>query len=247
MSTETPPTASTLEDYLDLLQAFAEHGIDYVVIGGCAVGAYARHLGETVFSNDLDLLVTQPALDRVIAEASSLGVVVEKVPQPRSVPVALLAWRQREVNLLTATQGLPPPDIEARSAREFEFEAGPRLAILLADPFDLLRNKLAVNRPKDAPHSAILRRFIREEVVYAFKNESDPRARIAPAERLLTVLDSPTLDEDLASRLIPLARSDVDFRFLAHRVPVALLGRVLAGAPETCRADIARTAHVRGA
>src|SRR5512138_42879 len=41
MSTETPPTASTLEDYLDLLQALAEHGIDYVVIGGCAVAAYA--------------------------------------------------------------------------------------------------------------------------------------------------------------------------------------------------------------
>jgi hypothetical protein len=40
MSTETPPTASPVDAYLDLLQALAEHGIDYVVIGGCAVGAY---------------------------------------------------------------------------------------------------------------------------------------------------------------------------------------------------------------
>lgn len=42
MPTKTPPTASPLDAYLDLLQALAEHGIDYVVIGGCAVGAYAN-------------------------------------------------------------------------------------------------------------------------------------------------------------------------------------------------------------
>lgn len=116
MSTQTAPTASALGDYLDLLQALAEHGIEYVVIGGCAVSAYARHLDEAVFSNDLDLLVTGPALDRVVAEASSLELVVEKLPEPRSVPVALLAWRNREVNLLTSTHGLPPADVEARSA-----------------------------------------------------------------------------------------------------------------------------------
>jgi hypothetical protein len=39
MLPETPPTASPLDDYLDLLQALAEHGIEYVVIGGCAVAA----------------------------------------------------------------------------------------------------------------------------------------------------------------------------------------------------------------
>lgn len=245
MSTETPPTASTLEDYLDLLQALAEHGIDYVVIGGCAVAAYARHFGETVFSNDLDLLVTQPALDRVIAEAPLLQLTVEKMPEPRSVPVALLAWRKRELNLLTSTRGLPPADVEARSAREFEGGSG-RLPILVADPFDLLRNKLAVNRPKDVPHIAILKRFICEEVVHAFQNEIDPRSRIAPAERLLAVLDAPVLDDELASRLIPLAKSDVDFRFLAHRVPAGDLERVVAAAPAPFRADLTRIARTRG-
>jgi hypothetical protein len=34
---------------------------------------------------------------------------------------------------------------------------------LIADPFDLLRNKVSVNRPKDQPHIAILRRFLDEE------------------------------------------------------------------------------------
>jgi hypothetical protein len=246
MSTETTPPASPVEDYLDLLQALAEHGIDYVVIGGCAVAAYARHLGEAVFSNDLDLLVTRPALDRVIAEASSLGLTVEKLPAPRSVPVALLVWRQREVNLLTSTHGLPPADVEARSAREFEGNVAGRLPILIADPFDLLRNKLSVNRPKDLPHIALLERFIREEVVHAFQSETDPRARIAPAERLLAIREAHVLDEELASRLIPLARTIVDFRFFAHRVPTSHVDEVVAGAPEVFRAEIARIARARG-
>jgi hypothetical protein len=246
MSPQTPPTASPLEDYLDLLQALAEHGIEYVVIGGCAVAAYARQVGETVFSNDLDLLVTQPALDRVLAEAASLGLVVEKVPEPRSVPVALLAWRRREINLLTASNGLPPADIEARSAREFESPASGRLPILVADPFDLLRNKLAVNRPKDLPHIEILRRFIVEEAVHAFQDETDPRARIAPAERLLAVFGTQTLDRELASRLIPLARMASDFRFLAHRVPAENRDQIVAEAPESLRPDIARIAGKRG-
>jgi hypothetical protein len=106
---------------------------------------------------------------------------VEKMPAQRSVPVALLAWREREVNLLTSMRGLPPADVEARSAREFEGSTG-RLPILVADPFDHLRNKLAVNRPKDAPHIAILKRFICEEAVHAFENESDPCSHRAGRE-----------------------------------------------------------------
>jgi hypothetical protein len=247
MPTKTSPTPSPLDAYLDLLQALAEHGIDYVVIGGCAVGAYARQIHETVFSNDLDLLVTQPALDRIIAEAQSLGLVLVKLPTPQSVPVALFAWQEHEVNLLTSTHGLPPADVEARSAREFEASAPGKLPILVADPFDLLRNKLSVSRPKDEPHITILKRFIHEEAVHAFQSESDPRARIAPAERLLAVLGTQILNVDLAARLIPLAKSSVDFRFLAHRVPASQLARLVAAAPEIFRADIEQLARARGA
>jgi hypothetical protein len=181
----------------------------------------------------------------VLAEATSLGLVVGKVPEPRNVPVALLAWRSHEVNLLTASSGLPPADIEARSAREFESRTPGRLPILVADPFDLLRNKLSVNRPKDLPHIEILRRFIVEEAVHAFQNETDPRARIAPAERMLAVLGEQTLDKEIAARLISLARDAVDFRFLAHRAPTGELDRVVAAAPEALRADIARIARTR--
>jgi hypothetical protein len=227
--TETPQTAPTLEDYLDLFQSIADLGLEVVVIGGCAVGAYARLIGETVVSTDLDLLVTQNALETVVADGAAIGARVEKLPVPRAVPVAVLTWRSHEINLLTGSIGLPPPDVEARAAREFPLRRGSQESVvLIADPYDLLRNKLAVNRAKDQAHIELLRRFLDEEVVHAFVHEHEPRARLAPAERLLEVLGAAALDESLAARLVPLARTPADFRFLAHRVPTEALGQQLA-------------------
>ncbi len=244
----TPPAkaASALEDFLDLFEAVGAAGIDYVVIGGCAVAAYARLIGETVFSNDLDLLVTRRSLEGVIADGGIGGASLLKVPSPRSVPVAVLDWRGREINLLTSTTQMPPADVEARAARDFRI--GPAgFAVPIADPFDLLRNKLAVNRPKDAPHIPILRRFLDEEVVAAFTHEVEPRARIAPAERLLEVLSAQTLAPALAERLVPLARLPADFRFLAHRCPTTELLTVLAAhASDDTRATVMRIRSSRG-
>ena len=58
MPAETQKNPSSIDDYLDLFGLLAGLGIEFVVIGGCAVGAYARLLGEQVLSADLDLLVT---------------------------------------------------------------------------------------------------------------------------------------------------------------------------------------------
>jgi hypothetical protein len=245
---ESADTASSLEDYLDLLEVLSGLGVEFVVIGGCAVGAYARLLGETVFSGDLDLFVTQRALEAVVADGAAIGVRIEKLPSPRSIPVALLGWRGREVNLITATDGLPPPDVEARAAREFQVGGGRDLTVLIADPFDLLRNKRAVNRPKDQSHIGLLRRFIDEEVVHAFVEHQEPRARIGPAERLLEVLGVQTLEETLALRLTPLAKYAADFRFLAHRAPtLSILQELLSRAPgDEVRATIERIARSRG-
>src|SRR6476620_1059487 len=114
MPAETEKTPSSLDDYVDLFGVLAGLGIEFVVIGGCAVGAYARLLGEQVLSSDLDLLVTWRSLETVVADAGSLGSHVRKVPQPRRLSVALLEWRGREVNLLTGGSGLPPADVAAR-------------------------------------------------------------------------------------------------------------------------------------
>ena len=58
MSAPSAQATSALADYIELFEALGRLGVEVVVIGGCAVGAYARLLGETVLSNDLDLLLT---------------------------------------------------------------------------------------------------------------------------------------------------------------------------------------------
>jgi hypothetical protein len=124
---------------------------------------------------------------------------------------------------------------------------GTEITVLIADPFDLLRNKLAVNRPKDQPHIAILRRFLDEEAVSGFSQEKEPRARISAAERLLEVLGTQTLEDDLANRLLPLATTVADFRFLAHRVPVHLLRQLRDRAQaDDIRKAVERIATIRG-
>jgi hypothetical protein len=220
LSTKTPKTPQPLklEDFAGLFQALAALGVEAVVIGGCAVGAYARLLGETVISNDLDLLVTRAAVQMVLDEAGSIGARVVKRPQPRSVFVAVLEWEKKEVNLLIGSTGLEPAEKEARLARQFVLQTH-GITILLADPVDLLRNKLSVDRPKDRPHVDVLRRFLIEEAVHAFEEADDPRDRLAPAERLLGALGVRALPAELADRLVPLAKTPADFRFLAHRVP----------------------------
>src|SRR6478609_1474669 len=245
MPAETQKNPSSIDDYLDLFHLLAGLGIEFVVIGGCAVGAYARLLGEEVLSGDLDLLVTWRSLETVVTDAETIGVHVEKMPQPRSVPVALLEWRGREIHLLTGRSGLPPPDVAARTAREFRLGRATELSVLIADPFDLLRNKLSVNRPKDQPHIAILRRFLDEEAVSGLTRETDPRARISAAERLLEVLGAQTLEDELARRLVPLATTAADFRFLAHRVPAQLLPDLTERAPDEIRGSVERIAARR--
>jgi hypothetical protein len=246
MPAETSKTPSSVDDYVDLFSALAGLGIEFVVIGGCAVGAYARLLGEQVLSGDLDLLVTARSLETVVVDAGAIGAHVHKMPKPRSVPVAVMEWRGKEINLLTGSSGLPTPDVAARAAREFLLGNRTNLSVLIADPFDLLRNKLSVNRPKDQPHIAILRRFLDEEVVAGLTQETEPRARLGAAERLLEVLGHRTLDEGLAKRLVPLATTPADFRFLAHRAPPRLIRELTDRAPsEEVRRAVQRIAQSR--
>src|SRR5207247_353506 len=58
VSTETAKKTRALSDYLSLFEMLAAEGIETVVIGGCAVGAYARQMGQEILSGDLDLYAT---------------------------------------------------------------------------------------------------------------------------------------------------------------------------------------------
>ena len=207
-----------LEDFSDLLTRLEDEGLAFVVIGGCAVGAYARGLGATVISRDLDLYATHETLCDVLALAPAWGAKIVKRPMARAVPVAVLDWRGQEVNILTASAGLARPDVVIEGAREVELVAV-GLRVALADPFDLLANKLAVRRAKDLPHIELLRRFIEAEVVERFSTPGRARDRLAAARRWLEVEGWAELPQALVIELPTQANLPALRRFLASKWP----------------------------
>lgn len=180
------------------------------------MGAYAAKQREPVLSDDIDLYTTTEGIYEILDWLPTVAATVVKRPQPRALPVAVVDWKGKEINLLSQSDGLPPPAVVLRFAREFEYGD---VKILLADPFDLLANKRAVNREKDRVHVEILYRFICEEAVYSCREGRSPRERLEPARRLLRVLDSRELPADLAERLIGVSRDPAVLRFLANHAP----------------------------
>ncbi len=51
-----------------------------------------------------------------------------------------------EVNALTSSDGLRDPEVVVQTARDFTLSAHANLEVPIADPFELLANKLAVRR-----------------------------------------------------------------------------------------------------
>lgn len=216
---QTTDPRRQLADFAGFLRQLEEYGFEFAVIGGQAVAAYAQLMGEVVLSIDLDIYLTERTLEELLRWAPRHGVRVVKRPQPRNIPVAFLEIDDMEINALTSSHGLRAPEVVVETAREFTLSAQSNLEIPIADPFDLLANKLAVRRDKDLPHIEILRRFVEEEAETAFREETRPRARLAPARRMLDALGASVLPEPLADRLIRLAKTPVDYRFLVSRVP----------------------------
>ena len=228
MSTEKNNALYSVADFEDLLRLIAEYGLQTVVIGGCAVGAYARYLDQQVLSRDLDLYATRDTQKQILQlMRDNPDAVVRKIPKVRSIPVLVFDWKGKEVNILTAAELLPSPELLVSMARDAIFPEMQDLTLLLGDPYQLLRNKLAVNRPKDQPHAAVLRQFLEAEIVQEFTEQTDPRRRIAPAQQYLQALSAKVLPDELARRLVQLARLPVDFRFLMNHVPTEELAQDL--------------------
>lgn len=230
-----------IEDFVEILRVLVDAGVSFAVIGGCAVGCYARMLGSTVLSGDLDICVTEAALQDVLVLAEREGATLVSRPRPRGIPVAFVDWHGLELNALTGATGLPEARVVVRDARELELRtAGDGLVVPLADAFDILANKLAIRRDKDLPHIDVLRRFVEEEVVSTMRAAGSARARIAPANRLLDVLRVAELPESLGERLVELGDQLPIRRFLVARLATKVqVERVLAAAPPTEREELA--------
>lgn len=97
--------------------------------------------------------------------------------------MAVVEWRGKELNLLTAAQGLPTPERVADATRVFEL-ANRGATVYLADPFDLLANQLSVRRPKDDAHVEVPRSFVEQEIASEFRGSGRGRSRLAGARRL---------------------------------------------------------------
>jgi len=239
MPAPTKASSYSLDDFTSFLSFLTENGIEFSVIGGCAVGAYAHLRGVQVLSGDLDVYTSPQDLYLVVEKVRRAGVSIRKTPRPRNIPVAVFEWDGKEINVLSASAGMPPADTVLRLAREFHFQKCPGLRVLVADPYDLLANKLAVNRPRDRAHVEVLCAFIEEEIVEAFSGEEEPRKRIGPAKRYLRVTRRKMLSPALADRLIPHARLASDFRFLAGAVPSDEHARLLLErAPESASEEV---------
>lgn len=234
MPTSADDSLHTLRDFIGFLSGLQDQGLEYSVIGGMAVGAYAALINQESMSRDLDIVTTGETLNAALDWAAAQGMAIRKRPQPRTIPVAFLEWEGHEINILTGSLGLPEPEAVFRAARYFHLQ--PELAVPVADPFDLLRNKLRVNRPKDQPHIAILLDFVTEEAITAFERETDPRKRLAPARELLRVTGAPLLTPELAAALLERASTRADYNFLVMKSPSA--EPVLARAPEKWQADL---------
>lgn len=205
-----------IEDFADPLRALVDEGIPFAVIGGCAVGCYARLLGMTVLSTDLDICVPDSGMQDVLALALRHGAAIISRPQPRGIPVAFIDWRGRELNVLTGAKGLP----DRRSVRH---------------PGEHARDP----ETKDLPHIEVLERFIEEEVVATMGGSGHVRDRISAARKLLDVLGAATLPESLGERLVGLGDSPPIRRFLVGRLATrAQAERVVAAAPEAERAEL---------
>jgi hypothetical protein len=200
----------SVEDFTAFLRWLDDEGIPFVVIGGCAVGAYARLRGQTVFSADLDIYTTPRALDDIVAAAPAIGLTVRKLPQPRSVLVAVLDWEGKEINVLCSSAAMPAPQEAIRAAHEVALPSG--LSVPVSDPIDLLADKLAVGRDKDVEHVGILKDYIEAELELIFGGDEGARQRHAPVRRYLAALGTDELPDALA-----VARAPADLRFLAAR------------------------------
>jgi hypothetical protein len=84
MSAQAPEEILTLASFLGLLTQLAEQGLEVVVIGGCTVGAYARTLGETVTSQDLDLYTDVTTSRQIVEFVRARGARLSALPQPRA-------------------------------------------------------------------------------------------------------------------------------------------------------------------
>jgi predicted nucleotidyltransferase len=160
-----PPTS---DDYLAILQTLADHGVEFIVIGGvCAV----LH-GAPVTTFDLDLVHSRSAanLPRLLAALETLDAYYREQPDRRLRPALpnlaseghqLLMTRAGTLDLLgrvTAKRGY-----DELLAHTEEVQLRERLKVRILDLPTLIELKQELARDKDQAVLGVLRRTLEEK------------------------------------------------------------------------------------
>lgn len=150
---------SLMDDLDRIVTVLREAGIPFEVVGGVAVNAHiaAVNRSRTFVTQDVDLLVQRPDLDKIVAAAAAAGYSGRKMMggymllRPNQAPaeaVHLLFVGEKP----RSSHPLPNPPLRPEEKPLSQFE----LVVPVAPLRDLVQMKLNSFRPKDEAHLEIL-------------------------------------------------------------------------------------------
>jgi hypothetical protein len=137
-----------LKDQKDLLSAFNEHGVEYVVVGGHAVSAY----GFSRMTKDMDVLIrsTPENAEKVFRALQAFGAPLSsyKISDFHDQPRAVIQFGvpPARIDILQSIEGVADADIWS-TLSEFSIEGEMKAPFLSLE--NLIRNKQQVGRPSD--------------------------------------------------------------------------------------------------
>jgi hypothetical protein len=133
-------------DLIELLSAFADAGVRYLLVGGHAVAAH----GKPRSTKDVDLgLEPDPEnIARTCLGLANFGMPAEIVAALRGAGLDDIVWFGRPPTRIDLLQSLPALNFADAWPRRLIIELG-GVSIPVLGKDDLIRNKQAVGRPQD--------------------------------------------------------------------------------------------------
>jgi hypothetical protein len=143
---DSPIPMDLPRDLIDLFSAFGAAGVRYLLVGGHAVSAHGRPRS----TKDVDLWLGPERADiaRACSALANFGAPKDIVEALRRAGPDEIVWLGRAPTRIDLLRSLPGVEFESAWARRLTMELqGVPVPVIGKD--DLIRNKLAVGRPRD--------------------------------------------------------------------------------------------------
>lgn len=133
-------------DYVDLLEAFERHHVEYVIVGGYALAFH----GAPRFTKDIDIFFGDNAANlqkvlRALKEFGAPSSTVEAVQNLQGLDVAWMGNPPLRIDLMKQIPGVTFDEV-ARNAKRLELDS---VGAWIISREDLMRAKAASGRPQD--------------------------------------------------------------------------------------------------